>query len=65
MHDGQAYAYMGIDWYTVTDLEYVVPRHCWKIDLQCQVQKKKQKVSLLFFVEELYYWRPGRILCGF
>ena len=65
MHDGQAYAYMGIDWYTVTDLEYVVPRHSWKIDLQCQVQKKKQKVSLLFFVEELYYWRPGRILCGF
>ncbi|CAE7039374.1 TRK2 [Symbiodinium sp. CCMP2592] len=32
----KAYAYMGIDWYTV--------------------QKKKQKVSLLFFVEELYYW---------
>ena len=29
---------------------------------KCQVQKKKQKVSLLFFVEELYYWRPGRIL---
>ncbi|CAE7579060.1 TRK2 [Symbiodinium natans] len=32
----KAYAYMGIDWYTV--------------------QKKRQNFSLLFFIEELYYW---------
>ena len=67
----QAYAYMGIDWYTrrsACNLSAGCSAVSAKQHLQfpkSQVQKKRQNFSLLFFIEELYYWYPGRKLCQF